>query len=98
MEKLIEKIKGVISTLNEKGIPTPIMRDMVTNKPSITYTMLLVSFTITVLASFKIGSDNLGLDFEQCLQLLSYVGIGYVGRKYQKGDLTVEAKEEKKDE
>ena len=98
MEKLIEKIKNTIKVMNEKGIPTPIMRDMVTNKPSITYTMLLVSFVITVLSSFKLGAETLGINFDRCLQLLSYVGIGYVGRKFQKGDLVVEAKEEKKDE
>jgi len=98
MEKLIEKIKGVINTLNEKGIPTPIMRDMISGKPSITYTMMLVSFVLTILASFNLGEEQLGLKFDQCLQLLSYVGIGYIGRKFQKGDVTVETQEEKKDE
>ena len=98
MEKLIAKIKGVINTLNEKGIPTPIFRDMVSHKPSITYTMLMVVFSLTILASFKLGEEHLGLKFDQCLELLSYVGIGYIGRKYQKGDVTVEGKEEKKDE
>ena len=98
MEKLIAKIKSVINTLNEKGIPTPIMRDMISGKPSITYTMMLVSFVLTILASFNLGEEQLGLKFDQCLQLLSYVGIGYIGRKFQKGDVTVETQEEKKDE
>jgi len=100
MERLIEKIKGLIKTLNEKGIPTPIMRDMISGKPSITYTMLLVAFVLTTLSSFELGSEQLGLKFDQCLELLSYVGIGYIGRKFQKGDLTVDAtkQEEKKDE
>lgn len=90
MEDLIIKIKGVIKSLNEKGIPTPIMRDMVSGKPSITYTMLVVAFALVTMSSFKIGATTLGLDFDKCLQLLSYVGIGYVGRKYQKGDTTIE--------
>jgi hypothetical protein len=98
MEQLIERIKNAIKALNEKGIPTPIMRDMISGKPSITYTMLLVSFALTILASFSLGEEQLGLKFDQCLSLLSYVGIGYIGRKYQKGDVTVEAKEEKKDD
>lgn len=89
MEELIGKIKGFIQKLNEKGIPTPILRDMASNKPSITYSMFLISFVLVVLASFNFGADNLGLKFDQCLQLLSYVGIGYIGRKFQKGDLTV---------
>jgi len=96
MEELILKIKGLIKTLNEKGIPTPIMRDMVNNKPSITYTMLLVAFVLTILSAFNLGEEQLGLKFDQCLQLLSYVGIGYIGRKYQKGDVTIE--QEKKDD
>jgi hypothetical protein len=97
MEQLIEKIKGFIKALNEKGIPTPIFRDMVSGKPSITYTMMLVTFVLTILSSFKLGEEQLGLKFDQCLQLLSYVGIGYIGRKYQKGDVTIETKEEKKE-
>lgn len=94
MEQLIAKIKALIATLNEKGIPTPIMRDMVSGKPSITYTMMLVSFVLTVIASFRLGAEKLGLNFNQCLELLSYVGIGYIGRKFQKGSVTVEGKEE----
>jgi hypothetical protein len=93
MEQLIAKIKAFIKDLNDRGIPTPIMRDMISGKPSITYTMLLVSFALTVLSSFKLGANTLGLNFDQCLQLLGYVGIGYIGRKYQKGDVTIEGKE-----
>lgn len=93
MDNMILKIKDFIRLLNEKGIPTPIFRDMLSQKPSITYTMLLVAFVITVLSSFKLGADTLGLDFDKCLQLLSYVGIGYIGRKFQKGDLTIEGKD-----
>lgn len=93
MDELINKIKAFINALNEKGIPTPILRDMVSGKPSITYTMILVSFILTVLASFKVGADNLGLKFDQCLELLGYVGIGYIGRKFQKGNVTIEGKE-----
>jgi hypothetical protein len=55
--------------------------------------MLLVSFVLTALSSFKLGANTLGLNFDQCLQLLGYVGIGYIGRKYQKGDVTIEGKE-----
>lgn len=93
VNELLEKIKVFIKNLNEKGIPTPIFRDMVSNKPSITYTMLIVSFILTVLSSFKFGTDNLGLNFNQCLELLGYVGVGYIGRKWQKGDTTVEGKD-----
>lgn len=89
MEDLIIKIKGVIKSLNEKGIPTPIMRDMVSGKPSITYTMLVVAFALVAASSFKLGAETLGLNFNNCLELLSYVGIGYIGRKYQKGDTTI---------
>jgi hypothetical protein len=95
MEDLINKIKGVIKSLNEKGIPTPIMRDMVSGKPSITYTMLVVSFALVTISSFKVGADTLGLNFKNCLELLSYVGIGYIGRKYQKGDTTIQSESEK---
>ena len=90
MENLIVKIKEIIRALNERGIPTPILRDMVSFKPSITYTMLVVSFVLVVLSSFKIGTETLGLNFSNCLELLSYVGIGYIGRKYQKGDTIIE--------
>ena len=93
MEEMAAKIKGFLKQLNEKGIPTPILRDMVSMKPSITYTMLLVSFILTVLSAFKLGAEKLGLNFNQCLELLGYVGIGYIGRKYQKGDVTIETEQ-----
>lgn len=98
MEQLIQKIKNFIALMNSKGIPTPILRDMVTDKPSITYTMLLISFVLTVLSAFNLGSQTLGLNFNQCLELLGYVGIGYIGRKYQKGDVTIESNSENKGE
>lgn len=98
MENLISKIKSFISEMNSKGIPTPIFRDMVTEKPSITYTMLIVSFCLTVLSAFKVGSSVLGLNFNQCLELLGYVGIGYIGRKFQKGEVTIESNSENKGE
>ena len=94
MEELINKIKAFIQKLNEKGIPTPILRDMVSSKPSITYTMTLISFILVLLSLFKFGETKLGLHFDQCLQLLGYVGIGYIGRKFQKGNETIEAKSE----
>ena len=93
MQDLIIKIKEFIKTLNEKGIPTPICRDMVTKEPSITYTMLIVAFTLVVAASFKLGNDILGLDYDKCIQLLGYVGVGYIGRKYQKGSTTTETEQ-----
>lgn len=95
MEALKLKIKSFIDMLNNKGIPTPILRDMVSHKPSITYTMLLVVFIMTVLSSFKFGAEQLGLNFDQCLEFLGYVGIGYIGRKFQNGTVTVEAKDQK---
>lgn len=97
MQQLIDKIKGFINSLNEKGIPTPVLRDMVSAKPSITYTMFLVAFVLTVLASFEVGASKLGLKFDQCLELLGYTGIGYIGRKFQKGNVTVEGKEKGED-
>lgn len=95
---MITKIKLFISNINERGIPTPIFRDMVTGKPSITYTMFVISFVLVVASSFKVGADNLGLDFDKCLQLLSYIGIGYISRKYQKGDSTISVDTEDKTE
>lgn len=93
MEELSVKIKNFMKQLNERGIPTPIFRDMVSMKPSITYTMLVVSFILVVISSFKLGSDKLGLNFNQCLELLQFTGLGYIGRKFQKGNVTVEGKE-----
>jgi hypothetical protein len=93
MEQPLDKIKGFIKNLNEKGIPTPIFRDMVTGTPSITYSMFLIAFVLVVASSFKDGAVLLGLDFDKCLQLLSYVGIGYIGRKYQKGASETETTE-----
>lgn len=93
MEQLLAKIKVFIAQLNEKGIPTPIFRDMLTKQVSITYTMFLISFVLVILSLFTFGGEKLGLKFDQCLELLGYTGIGYIGRKFQKGTMTIEGKE-----
>lgn len=80
MEELRAKIKKFCLDLAEKGIPIPLCRDMATNTMSITYTMLIVSFTLAVLAQF--GLFN--LDSAKTLELLSYTGVGYLGRQWQK--------------
>jgi hypothetical protein len=43
---MINKIKTFIFNLNEKGVPLPLVRDPNTDQPSVTMTMMLISFTI----------------------------------------------------
>lgn len=89
----MEKIKQLIKDLQSKGVPLLYLQDPKTKQPSITFTMMVISFVLCVAAVIaKVAESKLlgGLNFEYCLQLLMATGAGYLGRKFQSGDKVTE--------
>lgn len=91
------RVKEFVLKLNEKGIPLPLLR--IEGKASLSATFAFISFNIWVISVVGKWSGYLGgVDSGQCLQMfLACAGL-YWGRKFQKGDTTLEAtkKEENK--
>ena len=89
----MEKLKALVKSLQDKGIPLVYLQDPKTQLPSITFSMMVISFVLCVAAVIaKVAESKLlgGLNFEYCLQLLMATGAGYLGRKFQSGDKTIE--------
>lgn len=74
----------------EKGIPVPILRDAVTQKPSASFTLLVISSGLVIFGLLnKVAKLVDGIDIDNALQFF-YVCAGlYFGRK-----LTSDKKEE----
>lgn len=100
MDKLIEWWKNLVNSMNEKGIPIPMVR--VNGKASVTGTMVIVSFFLctvptllmiaTVIAKLgglfeitKANEDQLMNAFSSAIQLLIASLGGYLGRGMQRG-------------
>lgn len=89
----MEKLKQLVKDLQDKGIPLIYLRDPKTQLPSITFSMMVISFVLCVGAVIaKVAESKLlgGLNFEYCLQLLMATGAAYLGRKFQSDNKTTE--------
>lgn len=77
---MLDKIKALLN----KGIALPILRDVVTGKPSITYTGVVISLVLASLAVSEAASKALGnLSFSDALSLYVASSFLYLGRKFQ---------------
>ena len=77
-----EKIKKFILTLNEKGIPLPMLRDPFTKIPSVSLTMLVISFNIVLFGLIGKSAKMLdGVDLQQAIYWFGICAGLYFGRK-----------------
>lgn len=74
------KVKELISALNEKGIPLPVLQDLVTKKPSITYTFFVVSGVVCLLSSFDGVKTLAKINFNEIKEFFDMCAYIYVGR------------------
>lgn len=89
----MEKLKQLLKDMQDRGIPLLYLRDPKTKEPSVTFSMMVVSFVLCVGAVIaKVAESKLlgGLNFDYCLQLLMATGAGYLGRKFMSGNKTME--------
>jgi hypothetical protein len=94
---MLDKIKQFITLLNSKGIPLPVLRDPINQAPSVTLTMMFVSFNTVLIGLIGKFSNKLGgIDLTQAIYWFGICAGLYLGRRMTKtGDtLNIEKKEE----
>jgi hypothetical protein len=77
---LVEKVKAKVKELQEKGLPIIVLRDVVTGKPSITYTLFVASAVMCLLAQVEYSRASIDLNFDEALQFFDSCAMAYIGR------------------
>lgn len=91
----MEKLKELIKKMNEAGIPLPLIR--LDGKPSISATMMFISFNTALLGQIgKFAGFLGGIDLTQANYLFGICASLYFGRKItsSKENQTIEKKEQ----
>ena len=92
MEKIKELQRKLIDWCTKQGIPVFILRDPITQKPSASFTLLVVSSGLVIFGLLnKVAKLFDGVDIENALQFFYACAGLYFGRK-----LTSDKKEEEK--
>ncbi len=92
MEKIKELQRKLIDWCTKQGIPVPILRDPISQKPSASFTLLVVSSGLVIFGLLnKVAKLVDGVDIENALQFFYACAGLYFGRK-----LTSDKKEEEK--
>lgn len=87
--RMMKVFKGkwleITRSMNERGIPIPMIRDSHTGKGSMSLTLVFISFNVWLMSVVgKIAGHLGGMDPNQCLNMfLACAGL-YWGRKFQK--------------
>lgn len=86
----------MVENMNTKGVPVPMIRDGKTGLPSVSLTLVFISFNVWLVSVVGKAAGALGgIDPGQTLQMFMVCSGLYFGRKFQKDDkgTSVEAKE-----
>lgn len=90
MKKLKELQHRLVEFCTKKGIPVPVLRDVTTQQPSASFTLLVVSSGLVIFGLInKIAKLVDGVDIDNALQFFYACAGLYFGRK-----LTSDKKEE----
>lgn len=82
---MLEKIKQKIKELQEQGVPLLFAKDPVSKQPSVSLSLLLVSFVLCIFSLInKFAKIVEGVDIENSLQLLVICASLYFGRSLSK--------------
>jgi hypothetical protein len=101
MDQLMDKIKEFFRRANDKGIPTPMLRDPETDQASVSLTMLFISFnTVLIGLVGKFAGLLGGINLEQAIYFFMVCCGLYFGRKVtsSKNGTNLEQKENKDNE
>jgi hypothetical protein len=92
MKKLKELQDKLLNWCTKRGIPVPVLRDPVSQKPSASFTLLVISSGLVIFGLVnKIAKLVDGVDLPNALQFFGICAGLYFGRK-----LTSDDKEEEK--
>jgi hypothetical protein len=82
---MIGKIKSVIERFQKEGLPIFFIRDPLSGKPSVSLTMLVISFTLCMVSIVnKFAKIVEGVDMENSKELLIICASLYFGRSISK--------------
>lgn len=82
---MVENLKQKIQELQEKGLPIVFFRDPVTKLPSVSLTLLLVSFALSIFSLInKFAKIVDGVDVDNTIELLVVCASLYFGRSLSK--------------
>ena len=83
--EMLDKLKEFLKELQDKGIPVVFLRDPITKLPSVSLTLLLVSFILSIFSLInKFAKIVDGVDVDNTLQLLIVCASLYFGRSLSK--------------
>jgi len=91
---ILDKLKDVVQKMNSAGVPLPMVR--VNGAPSLTATMVVMSFTTALIGQIgKMGKLLGDVDLVQANYLFAICLTAYLGRKMQgsKDNVTIEKDE-----
>lgn len=82
---MLEKLKELIKKLQEKGLPLVFLRDPISKSPSVSLTLLIVSFLLSIFSLInKFAKIVDGVDVDNTLELLVITSSLYFGRSLSK--------------
>lgn len=82
---MLEKLKELIKELQDRGIPVIFLRDPITKQPSVSLSLLIVSFLLSIFALInKFAKIVDGVDVDNTLELLIITSSLYFGRSLSK--------------
>ncbi len=87
-----EKIKKIITDLQDKGLPIVMLQDVLTKQPSITFTFFVLSGIMCLLSVVDSSKVLAGLNFDEALKFFDACSIVYVGRSAVKALTKTEEK------
>lgn len=81
---MLDKIQQFVNWMHERGIPLPMLRDPKHGSPSVSYTMMTLSFSVCLAGLLGKISNFLGdVDMSQALVLFGITSTLYFGRQSQ---------------
>jgi len=79
---MVEKLKTLFSYLHERGLAVPFLRDPISQKPSVSLTMLFISFNVVLVGLIGKWSKKLDIDIQQALYWFGMCSALYFSRKF----------------
>lgn len=78
---MLQKIIDVFKLANEKGIPVPLLRDPKDKLPSISYSMVFITFNVVLFGLIGKWAKYFDIDLANALTLFGVTSGLYFGRK-----------------
>lgn len=82
---MLDKLKIKLKELQDSGFPIIFIKDPLTKQPSVSLTLLIISFSLSILSLVnKFAKIFDGVDIENTLELLIICASLYFGRSLSK--------------